>query len=454
VAPDGFPGPPPPYLTWSLDSNSLVIADKGSANESFSLYLLSIETGEKRRLTVPPDRLLGGDSGPSFSADGGTLAFSRSVDAGLSDLYLLAISEGIKPLGEPKRLTFSNRATINPVWTPNGQEVIFSSGYVRSPNLWRITTSGSSQPQRLASVGEDGSDVAISRLGNRLVYTRFILDSNIWRVEFPAANTKSSLPVPFISSTRTDHSPQFSPDRKKIAFGSDRSGSEEIWVCDSDGSNQMKLTAFGGPFTTTPRWSPDGEHIAFDSTAEGQFDIYTVSTNGGKPHRLTTDPANDGDPSWSHDGRLIYFDSSRTGEAQVWKIPANGGAEVQVTRKGGFAPLESPDGKFLYYVKALNATSVWKVPVGGGEETEVLESLSEYRNMAILTDGIYFIPTQSASKGSSIQFFSFATGKIKPIATIERSAGSGLTVSPDGRWILYTQVDQQGSDLMLVENFR
>jgi hypothetical protein len=49
----------------------------------------------------------------------------------------------------------------------------------------------------------------------------------------------------------------------------------------------------------------------------------------------------------------------------VWKIPANGGGQVQVTRKGGFAPLESPDGKFLYYTKALSATSVWKVPVGG-----------------------------------------------------------------------------------------
>jgi Tol biopolymer transport system component len=213
------------------------------------------------------------------------------------------------------------------------------------------------------------------------------------------------------------------------------------------------LTSFGGPDVSTPSWSSDSERIAFDSTAEGQWDIYTINANGGKARRLTIDPANDGNPSWSRDGHWVYFDSRRTGEAQVWKIPANGGGEVQVPRKGGFAPLESPDGKFLYYTKALSATSVWKVPVEGGEETQVLKSLSFYANMAIVRDGIYFVPTRGA-KDSSIQFLNFATGKIKTIATLEKVPGVGLTVSPDGRWMLYAQIDQQGRDLMLVENFR
>ena len=62
---------------------------------------------------------------------------------------------------------------------------------------------------------------------------------------------------------------------------------------------------------------------------------------------------NDGNPSWSRDERWIYFDSARTGEQQVWKIPANGGEAIQLTQDGGFAPLESPDGKFLHYVKSV-----------------------------------------------------------------------------------------------------
>jgi Tol biopolymer transport system component len=344
---------------------------------------------------------------------------------------------------------------MSAVWTPNGQEIIysFSSGFFGGHrSLWRLVTFGSSQPQQVASVGEDGEDLSISRQGNRLAYSRSIYDPNIMRLELPAPNAKPGLPAAFISSTRTDWAPQFSPDGKKIAFSSDRSGSFEIWVCDSDGSNVRKITSIGG--ATGPQWSPDGEHIAFDSPAEGQFDIYVVSANGGRPRRLTTDPANDGNPSWSHDGKWIYFDSMRTGQGQVWKIPANGGPEAQVTKKGGLAALESSDGKFLYYVKRLSATSVEKVPVEGGEETEVLESLSFFANMAVVRDGIYFIPTRSGTTGFSIQFFSFASGKIRTIATLEKTEGPGLAVSPDGRWILYSQTDQVGSDLMLVENFR
>ena len=82
-----------------------------------------------------------------------------------------------------------------------------------------------------------------------------------------------------------------------------RSGNMEVWVSDSDGSNSIQLTSFNGPKVTTPRWSPDGGRIAFDSDAEGEFDVWVIGANGGKAQRMTTHPANDGDPSWSRDGR-------------------------------------------------------------------------------------------------------------------------------------------------------
>ncbi|HYV32242.1 MAG TPA: hypothetical protein VEO53_14205, partial [Candidatus Binatia bacterium] len=69
----------------------------------------------------------------------------------------------------------------------------------------------------------------------------------------------------------------FSPDGKKIAFGSDRTGSEEIWISASDGSNPVQLTSFGAPSTGTPKWSPDGKQIAFDSHKVGHSDIYVVN---------------------------------------------------------------------------------------------------------------------------------------------------------------------------------
>jgi eukaryotic-like serine/threonine-protein kinase len=455
-----------PFLAWSPDGNWLVVSDRDSLKEPVALFLLSLESGEKRRLTTPPSQLTG-DCNPAFSPDGRTLAFSRGVDFGLSDLFMLVFSDGMRAAGGARQITFGIQGAAEPAWTPDGRDIVFSASLGQG-GLWRIRASGRGgrrpDPQQLTSLGLNAFAPMISRRGGRLAYEHLFVHLNIWRTPAPgspAAGTlqkPDNIPTLFISSTRDDQSPQFSPDGKRIAFESARSGYAEIWVCDADGSNALQLTSFGGPDVTTPRWSPDGQRIAFDSNATGEYDIWVVGANGGKPKRMTTHPANDGNPSWSHDGKWIYFDSARAGEQQVFKIPANGGEAIQVTRDSGFAPLESPDGKLLYYVKALAATDVWKVPVEGGQASKVLEGLSSYLNLAIVDNGIYFVPVRERGRGSSVKFLSFTTNQIKPVASFEKPLvfGSlgGLAVSPDGRWILYTQVEQAGSELMLVENFR
>jgi Tol biopolymer transport system component len=141
-------------------------------------------------------------------------------------------------------------------------------------------------------------------------------------------------------------------------------------------------------------------------------------------------------------------------------MPADGGEAIQLTGEGGYAPLESPDGKFLYYTKQLWRTNLWKLPVGGGQTTKVLEGLSSYLNLAIVDKGIYFIPLPGPALVPSIQFLDLPTNHIKQIASFERPVGSddfgaGLPISPDGRWILYTNTQaDQGAELRLVENFR
>ena len=257
------------------------------------------------------------------------------------------------------------------------------------------------------------------------------------------------------SSTRVDEHAQFSPNGKKIAFGSNRTGSFEIWICDSDGSHAHPLTSLGVySGTGSPHWSPDGERIAFVSKSEGRRDIFvTGASGGGKPTPITSDQADDFARCWSRDGRWIYFASNRSGEYQVWKVPAGGGEALRVTRKGGFVALESPDGQWVYFTKGLGASSLWRVPREGGDETQVLESVLSGA-FALVSEGIYFIAGPDPAGGYSIQFFNFATKKIRSFATIERPVGEYLSVSPDGRWILYSQIDQFGSDLMLVENFR
>ena len=108
--------------------------------------------------------------------------------------------------------------------------------------------------------------------------------------------------------------PAFSPDGRRIAFVSLRSGTEEIWLCDSDGSRATQLTSLGGSSSIYgPNWSPDRQNIAFTAVQKGaKEDIYSISANGGSPRRLTTNPAEDKLPYWSHDGRWIYFSSTRS----------------------------------------------------------------------------------------------------------------------------------------------
>src|SRR6185503_10759882 len=169
----------------------------------------------------------------------------------------------------------------------------------------------------------------------------------------------------------------YSPDSKRIAFTSNRSGSHEIWVCNSDGSNVVQLTSFGGRyFTAMPRWSPDGRSIFFHSEQEGRASTYVISSEGGRPKRLgSADP----DPTgWSRDGTWIYFNSKRSGDGQIWRMPAGGGDAVQVTRKGGGNNVvESFDRRFIFYLKHTGGEdeTVWKVPIEGGQEAQVLESV-------------------------------------------------------------------------------
>jgi Tol biopolymer transport system component len=134
-------------------------------------------------------------------------------------------------------------------------------------------------------------------------------------------------------------------------------------------------------------------------------------------------------------------------------VPVVVGEAVQVTRKGGLAAAESPDGQWVYYSKKDGDSSLWKMPEGGGEETQVLDSVIG-PSFTLANEGIYFVPKLDSTGRYSIQFLDFATQRIRYISTSERDIGGYLSVSPDGRWILYTQEDQTGSDLMLVENFR
>jgi Tol biopolymer transport system component len=277
------------------------------------------------------------------------------------------------------------------------------------------------------------------------VYTWGVFNANLWRLDTRTAERKM-----LIGTTYASGIPQYSPDGHKIAFQSERSGSREVWTCDGDGANCQQLTSFGGPQSGTPRWSPDGRWLALDSRVEGWSEIYVIAADGGTPRRATNlPPFSNTRPSWSHDGRWIYFTSDRSGLNEIWKMPAGGGQAVQVTRSGGAAALESPDGKYIYYMKEPGPPGLFRMPVEGGEEKRVLPGIGFWPDFGVTAKGVYFSPDRR-----TIQLLDTATGKVSTLATLDKPMGEGICVSPDDAYVVWGQVDRNTQDLMLVEGFR
>ena len=330
-------------LAWSPDGKQLALVGRDSPREPYGIFLLSVETGEKRRLTQPRVST-GRDLLPDFSPDGQKVAFVRSTASKVQDIYVVGVTGG-----QLERVTDLGTNIGGLAWTSDGREIIFSTRPQGGGALYRILASGG-KPRQVAAAGGASGKPALAPQARRLAYPRVVRDSNIWRIDLASAGVRKPM-RPLIASTRTDVSGRFSPDGKRIVFASNRSGTMEIWVCDADGSNALQLTSFNVPRTVgTPRWSPDAQSIVFDSRPGGNADIFVVGASGGAPRQITADPSEDVVPSWSRDGRWIYFESNRSGEGQVWKVPVEGeepegAAAVQVTRQGGFVAFESPDGK-------------------------------------------------------------------------------------------------------------
>jgi Tol biopolymer transport system component len=434
-------------LAWSPAGDVLAIPDKASPAQPFRIVLLGIRDGSRRELTLPPEQIIG-DISPAFSKDGRWLAFLRAVSSGVSDIYIAPASGG-----PAQRVTFDNRYILSLTWTPDARAIVFSSERGGNPSLWQVPAAGGTAG-RVPLAGQNASDPDFSRDGHQFVYTQLSSDANIWRHELSGRGS----PVKLVASTQYDSSPQYSPDGTRLAFRSNRSGNHEVWVSDSDGANARQLTHFGGVLTGTPRWSPDGREIAFDSRPEGQAEIYVIPAAGGPVRRITQDRSEDVAASWSRDGRWIYFASNRSGAWQVWRAPAQGGSAEQVTRLGGFAAFESADSQYLYYAKGRDVAGLWRKRLPNGLEEAVLPELKAgyWGYWAPVENGVYYVDQPQSSARPVIYFFDSRDGKKTQIARLTGApavADSAFAISPDRRYILYTQLDQKASDIMGIDHY-
>lgn len=442
VFPQAYPG-----LDWSPQHDLFAVVDRGTTSDAESIFLFSIGTGTKRRLTEPPSTGMG-DRTPAFSPDGREVAFVRWREAPFTEIFVTPIAGG------PLRAVASYRGYVRDLaWRPDGSALVFAayqSGQVGQ--LWTVDANGGT-PERLA-YGELARELAIARQTGSLVYAQTHRDANIWRAPGPLGASGEPLRR-IVASSRDDWAPHLSPDGSRLAFASDRTGTTTIWTCASGGEDCTRAVASDG--ASTPRWSPDGRRLAYSGEVDGNVDAYVVDIQSGVTTRLTDDPAADLPFSWSIDGSWVYFNSDRTGRFEVWVVPAGGGLARQRSTDGGLLPQVSADGRYLYYLKWTSPASIWRMPIDGGAEQLVHQAPLVHTDYA-LWNGSLLYATPDDDGGLSIRRYDMAADTVLAVARVgpERELGryGRLAVSPDGRWVFFPREEGRGSDLMIVERAR
>jgi Tol biopolymer transport system component len=426
-------------LAWSPDGHSIAYAERASPSDPFQVFLLSLDKFEVRRVSNP--RRGTGDLRFALSPDGRTLAVVRLADT-------IGVSLVSIETGEEKPLLAGQKEWFGGItWGADGRKLILSANQQGVRRLWTLPISGGGLEQ-LAIAGEDSYFPSLSVDGSRLTFVRDLRDWDLARTTMDDGRLHPS--VPFLSSPRIDLDPVFAPDGQRLAFVSERGGTREVWVSNSDASAARPLTSVQA--AGYPSWSPDGKWLAFHSAG-----IQVVSTAGGPVRRITEDGEM---PVWSADGKSIYFRRATNGGLQIWKVPFEAGAAVRATEGMTSSAQEDSQGTNLYFTPSHGG--IWRRLIAGGDETVIVPdfnwALCGY--WKVFDDGIYYVVRESLSDRSianHLRFMSFTSRRTVDLGTLNGTIDDwvgGLTISKDRRTVLYVQSTYQSSEVVLVDHFR
>ena len=290
---------------WSPDGKKILFATEGVIDimaraTTSKLFVIDVQTATKK-LLHPGDA-----AHPQWSPNGLRIAFWGLQGEGGNREILSIPAAG----GEAVQIASSPAVDWNPIWSPDGKFLYFTSNRGGSMNLWRVpvdeaTGKQTGDPEPVTSPSIWSGFLGISKNGKHLIYTALERRSNIQKLAFdPETETISGPLIP-------------------ITQGS-------------------KVYEF-------PDVSPDGQWIAFRSIGN-QEDIYVSRTDGKELRKLTDDVYRDRGPTWSPDGKRIVFYSDRSGRYQFWSIHADGSGLQQITNistRSFWFPRYSPDGSKL-----------------------------------------------------------------------------------------------------------
>ena len=387
---------------------------------------------------------------PRWSPDGQKLVF-QNVERTRFDVRTVELSSG-----HLNWLTNDLNQDLNPVWSPSGQFVYFSSNRGGGLNVWRMPVGRDARqagpPQQVTTGAGQDVELAISPEGRRLAFATLRQNADLWRLPVsPETGLPTGPPEKLVATSREDSRGAWSPDGAFIAFNSDRTGDMNIWLHSlADGSTRPLTRGPGGDYQ--PNWSPDGRLLAFFSSRGGRPGIWTVELSSGRLRRLSPEGHIEVNPFHSPDGRSIAFHSDRDGRLEVWVMDADGGGARQLTSVGvmGHFMRWTADGRcIIFRCPGGGSPQTMQVAIGGGEPEPTAEvsggahmslSPSGARIMDVVGHKVLWV--SPLDQGKPDRVFAFDD----PDVRIDYPVWS-----PDGRWVLFDRFRPQGGDIWMME---
>lgn len=443
------------YPAWSPDGAFLALStaefqDPAGRSRMSEIWIVDVAGGE-RRLLVGEDAVQA-----SWSPGGGRIAYwGIQPGGGQRDLWTIP-SEG----GDPDQVTSDPALDWNPVWSPDGRYLYYSSDRSGAMNLWRlpidpVTGAVTGEPEGItAGVAQLCGFLSLSADASRIAYVVEERITRPQRIRFdPETGAVAGDPDWVLQGGESIRSVNPSPDGQWLALDS-MGRQEDILVVRPDGSGLRRLTD-DPHHDRLPRWSPQGDRIAFYSDRSGSYEVWTIRPDGSGLRQITDTPGYSSMyPVWSPDGARMTFQYFDEGEAFLIDAGSVAG-EGTPSALGSRTPQGnalllwdwSPDGERI--------AGTWRFPdgrVGGlglydvaGDEIGLIHAPGA--SPVWLSDSRRLLFTS----GSSIRLLDVDAGGTSDVfsALPDRIVQSGLSLSADDRTVYFTR-SRTESDIWLL----
>ncbi|HUS05196.1 MAG TPA: protein kinase [Bryobacteraceae bacterium] len=432
--------------SWAAGGKRLVFS--GISNGWQKLQVLDIETKSVAALEIQgiPDC---GLYHPSLSPDGKLLAFACRWSQGSDDLFVSKVNGDLKPIGKARRATNRKDRIASVTWTPDSKNVLYVGGPLGAGSICRVDPFGSGDPIQVSRKGEQIESLAVAREDWRIAYSRELPGINIWQYRLEGGFPPSKV----VASGYGDGEGYLSPDGQKLLLASGRSGSLQEWVADADGGNARQLTNFEGADVTTATWAGNSKDVIVSVRSKDAGErIYQASVEG--PATLTRMLEGAMATSVSRDGKWLYVIKITGQKRSIWRTQLAASVTTELIAEDGAAGFESLDGLFFYYAKRDASEGLWRQPLPRGPATRVVERLHRRNLFAIGKNGIFYIAPFPGAPYPALFFQDFAGNAAKLLLQFRHQIEWGLSLSPDERSLVFSQLDAGNSDIMLIDGFR